>query len=447
MQLKKPGGAGPSALVAASCALLGTAPARADSSGLAEGDWLVDSALLYYQEDHNRVQAIEPVVSLSKDFGDDRTLALKLTYDSLSGGSPNGALPSNQPQTFASPSGTSLQAQTGDPVTFTTSSGRVVAQLEQVSLYTVAPGELPLDPTFHDQRAAVSINWQQRVGESARLSVGGDFSYEHDFASAAVNAAIARDFNNRNTTLSLGANFEDDRINPIGGAPEGGSDYTLLLKGGNESKTLVGGLLGVTQVLSRRWLAQLNFTYDRSNGYLTDPYKILSVIDTGGATTGYRFEIRPDVRTRKSVFLENKFAVGHDDVLDLSLRYMTDDWGIKSRTAELRYRWELGGDMYIEPHVRYYSQSAADFYNLYLNSADSLPEFMSADARLGKFNAATLGVKFGMELGGGGEFSLRLEGYEQQPQDVPAGFGELQGLDLNPGLKALMLQVGYRFAY
>jgi hypothetical protein len=441
MQLKKPNGAVQSALMAASCALLSSSPARSDTSAPADGDWLVDSALLYYQEDHNRVQAIEPVVSLSKDFGDDRKLALKLTFDSLSGGSPNGALPSNQPQTFSSPSGASLQAPSGTP------SGRVDEEQEHVSLYTVAPGELPLDPTFRDQRAAVNVNWQQRVGEFARLSLGGDLSYEHDFASAAVNAAIARDFNNRNTTLSLGANFEDDRINPIGGAPVGGSDYTLLLKGGNEAKTVAGGLLGVTQVLSRRWLAQLNFTYDRSNGYLTDPYKILSMLDTSGNTTGYRFEIRPDVRTRKSVFLENKVAVGHDDVLDLSLRYMTDDWGIKSRTAELRYRWELGGNMYVEPHVRYYSQSAADFYNLYLNSTDAVPEFMSADARLGKFNAATLGVKFGMELDGGGEFSLRLEGYEQSPQDVPAGFGELQGLDLNPGLKALMLQVGYRFAY
>ena len=291
MQLKKPNGAGPSTLVAATCALLSSAPARSDTTAPAAGDWLVDSALLYYQEDHNRVQAIEPVVSLSKDFGDDRTLALKLTYDSLSGGSPNGALPSNQPQTFASPSGTSLQAPSGD--LGTTSSERAGEELEHLSLYTVAPGELPLDPNFRDQRAAVSVNWQQRAGEFARLSLGGDFSYEHDFTSAAVNVALARDFNTRNTTLSLGGNFEGDRINPIGGTPAGGSDYALLLKGGNEAKTIAGGLLGVTQVLGRRWLAQLNFTYDRSNGYLTDPYKILSVLDTGGNTTGYRFEIRP----------------------------------------------------------------------------------------------------------------------------------------------------------
>jgi hypothetical protein len=276
--------------------------------------------------------------------------------------------------------------------------------------------------------------------------LGADLSHEHDFTSAGVNAALARDFNNRNTTLSLSANFESDRINPIGGAPVGGTDYTLLLKEGNESKTVAGALFGVTQVFSRRWLAQLNIAYDRSSGYLTDPYKILSVVDTEGNATGYRFELRPDTRSRKSVFLENKVAVGRD-VLDLSLRYMSDDWGITSKTAELRYRWQLGGNMYIEPHARYYSQTAADFYNLYLPAGSPLPQFMSADARLGRFSGATFGVKFGRQLAGGSEFSVRIEEYQQQPQGVPAGFGQLQGLDLNPGLKSLIFQVGYRFAF
>ena len=73
---------------------------------------------------------------------------------------------------------------------------------------------------------------------------------------------------------------------------------------------------------------------------------------------------------------------------------------------------------------------------------------MSADARLEvRRRNARCEVRQVARLDGGGEFSLRLEGYEQSPQDVPAGFGELQGLDSNPGLKALMLQVGYRFAY
>ena len=68
MQLKKPNRSVHSALMAASCALIGATAMRAQSPAAGEdGDWQADSALLYYKEDQGRVQAIEPVVSLSRD--------------------------------------------------------------------------------------------------------------------------------------------------------------------------------------------------------------------------------------------------------------------------------------------------------------------------------------------------------------------------------------------
>lgn len=447
MQLKKRDRSVQSALMAASCALIGATAVRADAtSDGSEGDWQADSALLYYKEDQGRVQAIEPVVSLAKDFGDEHVLGLKFTYDSLSGGSPNGALPSHLAQTFATPSGTSLQAPAGGTQTYTTSSGREVAELEHVTLYTVQPGGIPLDPNFHDQRIAFNIGWQQPLGDGSKVSVGADASHEMDFLSVGVNAALAHDFNNRNTTVSFGGNFEADSIQPIGGVPLAGSDYVLLEKGGKESKRVAGALLGVTQVFSRRWLAQLNFSFDSSQGYQTDPYKILSVIDTGGNAVGYRFESRPRSRARQSAYLENKIAIGRD-VLDVALRYMKDDWGIRSQTAEIRYRFEFANGAYLEPHARYYKQTAADFYTLYADAANPLPEFMSADPRLSRFKGTTFGVKFGWPLSDGSEFSLRVEQYRQNAQDVPAAFGALQGLDLAPGLKSVMAQIGFRYRF
>src|ERR1700678_2214482 len=97
-------------LMAASCALLGAGVARSQethmappNSGLLE-DWSVDSALAYYHED-GRIQAIEPVVDVAKVFADGQTLDFNVTFDALSGASPNGALTSRTAQTFASPSG------------------------------------------------------------------------------------------------------------------------------------------------------------------------------------------------------------------------------------------------------------------------------------------------------------------------------------------------------
>ena len=102
MQLKKPT-AIRLGLMTASCALLGAQPPAA-SAASNESPLQIDTALLYYKENAGRVQTIEPVVELKKDYGDERILTGTLTFDSLTGGSPNGALPSRTVQTFTSAS-------------------------------------------------------------------------------------------------------------------------------------------------------------------------------------------------------------------------------------------------------------------------------------------------------------------------------------------------------
>jgi hypothetical protein len=240
-------------------------------------------------------------------------------------------------------------------------------------------------------------------------------------------------------------------VRPIGGAPIAGSDYALFEKNGNKTKDGVGALLGVTQVMTRNWLAELNVSVDRFHGYLNDPYKITSSLDASGNTTGYVYENRPDVRTRKSVYLENR--VGWDQVSTaLSLRYMRDDWQIQSDTAEWRIRWSFANrERYLEPSVRWYRQSAAYFYTPWITDA-TLPNagYQASDARLGSFHALTYGLKYSQRLSDaaglrGSEFSLRLE-YYQQTQDRQTTEPEaLQGLDVYPGLKAVLLQIGWRF--
>jgi hypothetical protein len=441
MQLKsgtpKPRGAGARRqLIAASCALLGSAAARSQDgqpapagSGLLD-DWSLDTAVAYYHED-GRIQAIEPIVNASKTFSDGEALSLNATFDSLSGSSPNGALTSRQPQTFASPSGTSLSG----PHT-----------------YTTAAGQLPVDAKYHDQRLAVGANWTTPLTRVTQLSVGGKLSDEHDFLSATVDASIAHDFNDKNTTLSFGISNEYDAIKPIGGAPLAGSDYASLEKTGNKTKDGVGVLIGLTQVMTRNWLSEFNVSVDRFTGYLDDPYKIISVVDAAGNTTGYVFESRPDQRLRKSAYWENRVTWTDQISTALSLRAMADDWGVRSDTALLHLRWSLSNrDRYLEPSLRWYRQSAADFYTPWIVGGEKpASAYESSDSRLAAFRALTYGLKYAQTLPGhgdhaGSEFSVRVEYYQQTFTDQAAGPGTLQGLDLYPSLKAFMVQVGWRF--
>jgi hypothetical protein len=435
MQLKSEAASVRRRLIAASCTLLTASAARGQEipkllADIEKTDWHLDSALAYYHED-GRVMAVEPVVNLSRDYGDGETIGLNLTFDSLSGSSPNGALPSRAPQTFASPSGKSLDGED--------------------NAYTIGPGQLPADPNYSDQRVAVGGDWQLPLTRLTRATFGGKFSYEDDFLSGSVNASIAHDFNQKNTTLSFGVSEESDLLHPIGGTPVPGSDYLLFEKTGHKSKNGVGLLLGLTQVMNRRWLAELNLSVDRFTGYLNDPYKIISVIDGSGSTTGYLYENRPDARTRRSAYLENRIGWNQASAA-LSLRYMTDDWGVHSETAQLRVRrWVDEKNHYVEPTLRWYRQTAADFYTPWISSAAAQDTtYASSDSRLGAFRALTYGVKYGMKLDDklgrtGAEFSIRAEYYQQTVDNTVPGPGALHGLDLYPNLKAFLVQIGFSY--
>lgn len=409
-------------LTAATCSLLGSAPV-AHVSAQEALPWEFDTALLFYGEQDGRVKDASLNALARKEFSDEHFLSLKLAIDSLTGASPSGALAASTPQTLTTPSG-------GDT-------------------YVVAPGELPLDSSFLDTRAAISANWQQPIGDLSTIDLGFHVSNEYDYTSFGVSANVAHDFNKNNTTLSAGLAFAADDIDPVGGAPipfafMRGEEIESS-KRGTESKDTTDLLLGISQVLSRRMVVQLNYSLSDSSGYLTDPYKILSVIDptTGEPVPGpdglyaYRYESRPDSRRKQSLFgkLKYRFESG---TLDASYRYMTDDWDVVSHTAELRYRWEMQASSYLEPHLRFYTQTAADFYRPALVDVGPLPGYASADYRLGEFDAVTVGLKYGRTLANGNEWNARLESY------TTTGSGPDSAV--YPDLTAVIFQMSYNFA-
>ncbi len=428
MQLKKPIGG---TLAAATCGLLGALPSAPVAAQEAPG-WEIDSSLLYYGEDDDRVTDASAMVTARRAFDEDHVLNLGLTIDSLTGATPSGAVPSLGVQTFTTPSGKDS--------------------------YTVPAGENPLDDSFLDTRVALTASWQAPLGDAMRWSAGLSASDEYDYLHLGVDARLERDFDRRNTTGYVGVAYSQDDINPVGGAPiplapmrEVGN---LTSKAGDDSKDLVDLLVGVTQVLSRRSLLELSYSYGSADGYLNDPYKFLSVVDpvTGAPVAGpagsglalYLYESRPDARTKQSVFAEWRHAFDRDSMA-VNVRFMTDDWGIDSQTAEVRYRWNINDRNYLEPQLRWYTQGAADFYRTALFDGDVVPRYASADYRLADLDAWTIGAKYGRRTNHG-EFSVRL-GYYRQEANPSTGVavGDLAGFELVRPLTAVIAQFGYKF--
>lgn len=459
MQLKKPAGANRRRqLTLAALTLIGGG-AHAQSSATYEGadtarPLQFDSGLLYYQESDNRIKDVEAIVAVRQPLSEDSAWNLHFTLDAVCGGSPIGAIPSKVAQSFVTPNATSLNPPVVVTQTTTSASGGGGGGLDnlggslctnpvQNQKYTVAPGALPIDQSFHDQRVALSGGYETALGTRNKLSVGAAVSHELDFFSGSVNALLSRDFNNRNTTVAAGLNVETDTISPVGGAPVPGSLYGDFQKRGNENKNVQDVLLGVTQVVTRRWITQGNVSVEHSSGYETDPYKIVTEVDAQGndAAGVYMYESRPGSRDRYGIYWDNKYAFDND-VLQASYRHTRDSWGIRSDTFEVHYRFAMGEWGYFEPHLRAYRQSAADFFHFYLFQGAQAPAYASADPRLAAFNGQTFGLKYGVPIGKTGEFNVRLEHYTQRGTTTSSTLPGLQGLDLYPGMQAMMVQIG-----
>ena len=113
-----------------------------------------------------------------------------------------------------------------------------------------------------------------------------------------------------------------------------------------------------------------------------------------GGVFGYRYENRPDSRTRQSVYWLNKVALGRT-VLDVSYRRGKDSWDINSDTLEAHLHIRLSDTTYLEPLARWYHQSTANFYSLYLSGSGPLPVYASADPRLASFVGTSSGLSSG----------------------------------------------------
>lgn len=438
-------------LASASCALFAENSVAVE----AQENWKFDAATLVYVEGDNRVTAIEPVVSATKAYDSETKLSVKVAGDTLTGASPNGATPSNLIQTFTGPSGNGG--------------------------YTTPANEQPLDDTFKDTRLSAAVNWVAPLNRVWSYDTGGYLSSEHDYLSLGGNGSLSRYFNQKNTTLSFGLALALDTISPVGGAPDGLTQLSAYSgdddddesddksddeddddeddddegSGGSESKNVVDIVFGVTQVINRKTIMQFNYGISAASGYNTDPYKILSVIDesTGSNYGGnyqlegnnlYLYEKRPDSRVKQSVYWQTKYQLDNNDILNLSYRFMFDDWGVTSHTVDLKYRFRFK-KQYFEPQVRWYSQSKADFYQRYLTSGDYQTEdYASADYRLGDLETITLGLRYGYKFEDHTEFYTRFSVY-QQTNTGDKGFGQLTSQELYPDTTATMLTLGYKF--
>lgn len=281
-------------------------------------------------------------------------------------------------------------------------------------------------PLFHDTLSGASgigVNDLRKAGdvkltryfERAAIAAGFAYSTEHDYISRAFSLEARVASENNNTTVAIGVGHASDDI----------TSENLVARG--RSKRTTDVLLGVTQVLTPRDIVQSNLTYAVGRGYYDDPYKAI--------------DVRPDHRDQLAWLTRwNHHFPSADATLRLSARYYRDTFGIRAITLGSEWVQQLGS-WTITPGLRYYTQSAADFYHgPPFPTGFALNQPYSADQRLSAFGAVTAGLKIARTFADGWRIDFKVEHYEQR-NNWRALVGSDSGKDLLP-LKAQFYQVG-----
>ncbi|HXL85097.1 MAG TPA: DUF3570 domain-containing protein [Casimicrobiaceae bacterium] len=222
------------------------------------------------------------------------------------------------------------------------------------------------------------------------VGVGAAVSSERDYLSRALSLDVRVSSDDRNRTFAFGVGGASDRINSTNGVAEGKERHTLDL------------LAGVTQALSPEAIVQSTVTYSPGHGYYSDPYKAI--------------DVRPDHR-RIFAWLTryNQHLPWLDATVNLSYRYLHDSFGSSSHAVEFAWNQPLPDGWSVVPNLRYYTQSAADFYfDPPFPHGFVLGQSYSADTRLSAFGALTSGVSIVKRLPDGWSFDVKLDFYRQR---------------------------------
>ena len=244
---------------------------------------------------------------------------------------------------------------------------------------------------IHTRRKAWLGDYSQQI-KDFNVSVGFAESREPDYVSRGWSVNTLTDFNQKNTTLRVGVAGTDDRVE-VFFLPEYLPKHTA------------SQIVGVTQVIDPLTFVTVNFSFAEDNGYLAEPHKFveksIQILDQLYLEESFG-ENSPNRRESSAVFTSiNRSFPGVRGAVEGSYRLYADTFGIVSHTFELSWIQHLGDRLIAEPLVRFYRQSAANFYYYNLDTTDIVPThvptgaapYYSSDFRLSAEDDYTIGLK------------------------------------------------------
>ncbi|WP_068546182.1 DUF3570 domain-containing protein [Thalassotalea crassostreae] len=273
--------------------------------------------------------------------------------------------------------------------------------------------------------------------DNSTLTVGIANSSEDDYTGNSVSAAYSHTSEDKMQTYAISADYSDDTVDPVD------KDAFEPARVEEQDKQSFSTMLSMTQTINRNMIWQMSGGFIYKEGYLSDPYKLVDIVDPLDTTQRILIgDQRPEDRTawlltsRTRNYIESAQAALHIDY-----RYYSDNWDLNSHTLEAKWIQNIAEDWRIIPSVRYYTQSATDFYQTYYES-ERRQKYYSTDYRLSSYGAITLGLKVETKID---NWLVNL-GYEQYRSD--GSYGLESAHQDNPGLVDFdILSFGFYYTF
>jgi Protein of unknown function (DUF3570) len=230
---------------------------------------------------------------------------------------------------------------------------------------------------YKEKRTQYSLSADLLHGKTT-YSGGYITSKENDYAAKTAYLSVSQDMFGDLTTVSFGFTRGWDKV-----GERGKPSRADPLERRNWS-------VGVSQVLTRNWLAGVNLESSESEGFLNNPYRTVRFRDASVRGYNRQLERYPHTRIGNAVSLQSKYYLPWRAAVDGNYRYYSDTWGIHGHTARIGYTqpWR---NFTFEGHGRFYKQNRADFYSDLFPFRDA-QNFLARDRELATFKSSSFGL-------------------------------------------------------
>jgi hypothetical protein len=238
-----------------------------------------------------------------------------------------------------------------------------------------------------DTRIYPSLNWTiENEVKGSSVGFGVSASTEFDYQSFGVNVGFSKKTKNKSGEFSAKLQAYLDRVklvipvelraNPM----QEEDDYA------GTARNSYSASLSWSQIINQRLQVAVMADVVNQSGYLAMPFYRVYFND---ATVHQ--EKLPDSRTKLPVGIRANYFLGDKIILRTYYRYYTDNWGLRSHTANLEVPVKINPFLSISPFYRYYTQSAIKYFSPYgIHTAQDT--YYSSNYDLSKFSSNFFGA-------------------------------------------------------